>query len=130
MSKLNQKQGVVNDRLKSLKERKNYYAFQQIDEVLRRCGQEQILKDKLEGDRARLADLTVRFNDVTAKYKALCQGVKGQLENYRQSQKSRILKLSQEKQLTEEQMLAEYVKRRENVESDFSEKIDVATNAI
>lgn len=129
-SKLNQKQGVVNDRLKSLKERKNYYAFQQIDEVLRRCGQEQILKDKLEGDRARLADLTVRFNDVTAKFKALCQGVKGQLENYRQSQKSRILKLSQEKQLTEEQMLAEYVKRRENVESDFSEKIDVATNAI
>ena len=30
MSKLNQKQGVVNDRLKSLKERKNYMLFSKL----------------------------------------------------------------------------------------------------
>ena len=129
-SKLNQKQGVVNDQLERLKKRKDYYASQQIEQVLKRFAQEQILKDRLEGDKARLTELTSRYNDVTAKYNVIRQSVKNLLETYRQSQSNRILQLGLEKQQMEERMLTEHTQRREEVEASFTEKIALATNAV
>lgn len=129
-SALNQEQGVVNDRLKRLKECREHYADQQIEQVLRRFGKETILREQLEGDKARLAKLTSRFNDVTAKYDVLRQSAKNQLETFRQSQNSRIYLLGQEKQQAEERMLAEYTQRREEVEASFGEKAALAANAV
>ena len=129
-STLNQEQGVVNDRLKRLKERREHYADQQIEQVLRRFGKETMLREQLEGDKARLAELTSRFNDVTAKYNVLRQSVKNQLETFRQSQNNRIFLLGQDKQQAEERMLAEYTKRRGDVEESFVEKTILATNAV
>ncbi len=129
-SALNQEQGVVNDRLKRLKERREFYAAKQIEQVLKRFDKEQMVREKLEGDKARLAELTSRFNDVTAKYNVLQQSVKNQLETYRQSQNNRIFILGQEKQQAEERMLAEYTKRREEVEASFTEKTTLATHAV
>lgn len=127
---LNQQQGVVNDRLKRLKERKAYYAAQKIEEILKRYEQEQILRVKLDGDNARLAELTAHFNDITAKYKALFQGAKNVLENYRQSQTNRIISLGMEKQSADERMLIEHTRQRENIEAAFADKITLATNYI
>ncbi len=127
---LNQEQGVVNDRLKRLRERRDYYAAQQIEQVLKRFDKEQMLRGKLEGDKARLAELTSRFSDVKAKYNVLRQSVKNQLETFRQSQNNRIFLLGQEKQQAEERMLAEYNQRREDVEVSFGEKTAVATHAV
>ena len=127
---LNQQQGVVNDRLKRLKERKAYYAAQKIEEILKRYEQEQILRVKLDGDNARLAELTAHFNDITAKYKALFQGTKNVLENYRQSQTNRIISLGMEKQSADERMLIEHTRQRENIEAAFADKITLATNYI
>ena len=129
-STLIQEQGVVNDRLKRLKERREYYAAQQIEQVLRRFEKEQMLREKLEGDKARLTELTSRFNDVTVKYDVLRQSVKNQLETFRQSQNSRIFLLGREKQQAEERMLAEYTRQREDVEASFAEKTTLATNAV
>ncbi len=129
-SVLNQEQGVVNDRLKRMKERREYYAVKQIELVLKRFDKEQMVREKLEGDKARLAELTSRFNDVTAKYNVLRQSVKNQLETYRQSQNNRLFLLGQEKQQAEERMLTEYTKRREDVEESFAEKTTLATNAV
>lgn len=129
-SKLNQKQGVVNDQLERLKKRKDYYASQQIEQVLKRFAQEQILKDRLEGDKARLTELTSRYNDVTAKYNVIRQNVKNLQETYRQSQSNRILQLGLEKQQMEERMLTEHTQRREEVDASFTEKIALATNAV
>ena len=129
-SVLNQEQGVVNDRLKRMKERREYYAVKQIEQVLKRFDKEQMVREKLEGDKARLAELTSRFNDVTAKYNVLRQSVKNQLETYRQSQNNRLFLLGQEKQQAEERMLTEYTKHREEVEASFAEKNTLATNAV
>lgn len=129
-SSLNQEQGVVNDRLKRLKKRKEYYSAQKIEEILKRYEQEQILRVKLDGDNARLAELTAHFNDITAKYKALYQGAKNVLENYRQSQTNRIISLGMEKQAADERMLAEHTKQREGIEVAFADKITLATNYI
>lgn len=129
-SSLNQKQGVVNEKLKNVKERKTYYAEHKIEKVLRRCSKEQILQEQLEGDKARLADLTMRFNDVTEKYKLWCQSVESQFEKYRQSQENNILNLVKDKQQAEGRMFAEHTKQCQEVDAAFSEKISNATNVI
>ena len=127
---LNQQQGVVNEDLKRLKERRDYYAAQKIEDLLKRYEQEQVLKIKLEESKARLTELTARFNDVTGKFKALCQGVKNGLENYRLLQNNRIITLGQEKQKAEERMFNEHTEQRKNIEAAFAEKLTVAYNAI
>lgn len=127
---LNQQQGVVNEDLKRLKERRDYYATQKIEDLLKRYEQEQVLKIKLEESKVRLTELTARFNDVTGKFKALCQGVKNGLENYRLSQNNRIFSLGQEKQKAEERMFNEHTEQRKNIEAAFAEKLTVAYNAI
>ena len=127
---LNQQQGVVNEDLKRLKERRELYAAQKIEDLLKRYEQEQVLKIKLEESKARLTELTARFNDVTGKFKALCQGVKNGLENYRLSQNNRIFSLGLEKQKAEERMFNEHTEQRKNIEAAFAEKLTVAYNAI
>lgn len=129
-SNLNQNQGVINDKLKRTKERKSYYEAQQIENVLKRCDKEYLLRDKLEADKARLNELTTRYQDVTAKYKALCQGVKAQLESYRQSQERRVITLKQEKIQKEERLRKECDKQCEQVETAFADKISIASHAI
>ena len=127
---LNQQLGVVNEDLKRLKERRELYAAQKIEDLLKRYEQEQVLKIKLEESKVRLTELTARFNDVTGKFKALCQGVKNGLENYRLSQNNRIFSLGQEKQKAEERMFNEHTEQRKNIEAAFAEKLTVAYNAI
>ena len=127
---LNQQLGVVNEDLKRLKERRELYATQKIEDLLKRYEQEQVLKIKLEESKARLTELTARFNDVTGKFKALCQEVKNGLENYRLSQNNRIFSLGQEKQKAEERMFNEHTEQRKNIEAAFAEKLTVAYNAI
>lgn len=129
-SSLNQEQGAVNQSLKRLKERKDYYTAEKIEEILKRYEQEQILRVKLNSDNARLAELTAHFKDITAKYKALCQETNNVLEKYRQTQTARIISLGQEKQSTDERMLAEHTKQREEIEVTFADKITFATNRI
>ena len=127
---LNQEQGVVNEKLKRTKERKEYYANQQIDVVINRCDKEPVVKTELDALKDKLADLTARFNDVTTKYKALCQKITNQFETFKQGQQQRILNYGQEKQNTDERLLKEYNATRTEIELSFAEKIDSATNAI
>lgn len=127
---LNQKQGVVNEKLKRTKERKEYYANQQIDVVMNRCAQEPVVKTELDALKDKLADLTASFNDVTTKYKALRQNIINQLEAFKQAQQQRILVYGQEKQNTDERLLKEYNATRTEIEQSYAEKIVLATNAI
>lgn len=127
---LNQKQGVVNDKLGRAKERKEYYANQQIDMVMNRYAKEPVVKTELNALKDKLADLTARFNDVTTKYKALRQNITNQLEAFKQVQQQRILVYLQEKQDTYERLLKEYNATRTEIEQSFAEKIVSATNTI
>ena len=127
---LNQKQGVVNEKLRCTKERKEYYANHQIDVVMNRCAQEPVVKTELDALKDKLADLTASFNDVTTKYKALRQNINNQFDTFKHIQQQRILVYGQEKQNTEERLLKEYNATRTEIELSFEEKIDSATNDI
>ncbi len=129
-SALNQKQGVVNDHIKRLKNRREYYAAQQIELVLKRFDKEQELREMLEAYKARLAKLTSHYNDVTAKYNELRQNVKSQMESFRQSQNNRIFQFGQTKHLKEDQLLDEHTRLCDKVEALFAEKIATATHNI
>lgn len=127
---LNQKQGVVNDKLKRLKERQDFYVNERIEEVIKRCDKEQSVKTELDSLKDKLSDLTAKFNDITTKYKALCQDVTNQLENFRHAQQQRILTEGQEKQKTDERLLNEYDSARMEIEQSFVEKIETAAGVI
>ena len=127
---LNQEQGVVNEKLKRLKERKEYYSVQQILSVMSRQEKEPGVKAQLENLKDKLADLTARFNDVTTKYKALHQNITHQLELFRQTQQRRILSEGQEKQKTDERLQKAYNDARTEIEHLFAEKITAASNLI
>ena len=127
---LNQEQGVVNEKLKRLKERKEYYSVQQILSVMSRQEKEPGVKAQLENLKDKLADLTARFNDVTTKYKALHQNITHQLELFRQTQQRRILSEGQEKQKTDERLQKTYNDARTEIEHLFAEKITAASNVI
>ena len=127
---LNQKQGVVNEKLRCTKERKEYYANHQIDVVMNRCAQEPVVKTELDALKDKLADLTASFNDVTTKYKALRQNINNQFDTFKHIQQQRILVYGQEKQNTEERLLKEYNATRAEIEQAFAEKIISAKDAI
>lgn len=127
---LNQEQGVVNEKLKRLKERKEYYAVQQIESVMSRCEKEQGLKSELESLKEKLADLTARFKDVITKYRALHQNITHQLESFRQAQQLRILAEGEERQKTDERLLKAYNDSRTEIEKSFAEKMTAASNVI
>ena len=127
---LNQEQGVVNDKLRRTKERKEYYANQQIDVVMNRCDKEPVVKTELDALKDKLADLTASFNDVTTKYKTLRQNINNQFDTFKQIQQQHILVYGQEKQNTDERLLKEYNATRTEIELSFAEKIVSATNAI
>lgn len=127
---LNQEQGIVNEKLKRTKERKEYYANHQIDVVMNRCAQEPVVKTELDALKDKLADLTTSFNDVTTKYKALRQNITNQFETFKQAQQQRILVYGQEKQNTDERLLKEYNATRTEIEQSYAEKIVSATNDI
>ena len=127
---LNQEQGVVNEKLKRLKERKEYYAVQQIESVMSRCEKEQGLKTELESLKEKLADLTARFRDVTTKYRALHQNITHQLESFRQAQQLRILEEGEERQKTDERLLKAYNDARTEIEKSFADKMTAASNVI
>ena len=127
---LNQEQGVVNEKLKRLKERKEYYAVQQIESVMSRFEKEQGLRTELESLKDKLADLTARFNDVTTKYRALHQNITHQLESFRQAQQLRILEEGEERQKTDERLLKAYNDARTEIEQSFAEKMTAASNVI
>lgn len=127
---LNQKQGVVNEKLRCTKERKEYYANHQIDVVMNRCAQEPVVKTELDALKDKLADLTASFNDVTTKYKALRQNINNQFDTFKHIQQQRILVYGQEKQNTEERLLKEYNATRAEIEQAFAEKIVSSKDAI
>lgn len=127
---LNQEQGVVNDKLNRLKERREYYAAQQIENVIIRCEKEPGVKAALDNLKEELAELTARYNDVTTKYKVLRQNITLQLESFRQTQQQRILAEEQERQKTEERLLKAYGEARKEVERSFEEKMTAASNMI
>lgn len=127
---LNQKQGVLNDKLKRMKELKEFYSVQQIESVMSRCAKEQGVKVGLDSLKDKLTDLTARFNDVASKYKALRQNLTHQLESFRQTQQHRILLEEQERQKADEQFLKAYTEERTDVEHSFDEKNVEVSNVI
>ena len=127
---LNQQQGVVNDKLKRLKERRDFYDKEQIEEVIKRCDKEQSLKAELDSLKERLSELTAQFNDITIKYKAIRQNVENELETFKHAQQERIFSESQAKQDADARLLNDYDKALSEIECAFADKIELASATI
>ncbi len=125
-SSLNQEQGVVNDALKRLKERREFYILRKIDEILNRSAKENQLGQELEALKYKRAELTAKYNDVTSRFKALVQAEKAGLESFLQSQKAREQELREKKLQAEGRMMEELYSRKRQVDESFGEALAMA----
>lgn len=124
-SGLNKQFGVVDDRIKTCKEKKDYYAQIGIDAIIRRCNEESVLKGQLTAQKERLNDLTSQYNDIASKYKKLVDGVRSELENFKQLQENRKNTIRTESLYRKEQLSADRDKQKSEIEIAFAENLKV-----
>lgn len=125
-----QDMGVMNEKLRQVKEKRTYYENQRINEVIARLDEEPALKVEKEGLQERLASLTSTYNDITMKFKALYQTVTSQLATVEQETKKRCLEAREERQQTEERLLKEKEEAGQSIEEAFAERIQTARSVI
>ena len=88
-STLNKQLGVVDDKIKTCKDKKEYYTSIGVNAIIRRCNEEPVLKGQLKTQNERLDDLTRQYNDIASKYKKLVDGVQSELDGFKQLQENR-----------------------------------------
>lgn len=125
-SGLNKQLGVADDRIKTCKEKQEYYTRIGIDAIIGRCNEEPLLKEQLRAQKERLNDLTCQYNDIASKYKKLVDGVKSELEGFRQLQENRKNAIRTESLSRKEQLMAERDRQKGEIAASFEEKLKVA----
>ncbi len=129
-SKLNQEQGVANDRLKRLKSRRDYYEAQHIADVLKRFGMEEVLRSRLNSLNGQLSGLTERHRDITAKYADLILKLESQFESESQKLNAQIIAFNDERQRAVERLVEACEKKKTDEEKAFTDKIGIARTVI
>jgi len=89
---LQQEIGVIKDKLRSIKEKREHYAAIGIESILSLVSQEESLKIELKGRNSLLESLTGRYHSVTEKYDSLCKGVEMDLREFENEQKAQMTK--------------------------------------
>lgn len=129
-STLNKQLGVVDDRIKTCKEKKEYYTSIGVDAIIRRCNEEPVLKEQLKSQKERLDDLTRQYNDIASKYKKLVDGVQSELDGFKQLQENRKNEIRNATLFRKEQLMAERDKQKGEIERSFEEKLKVAGDLV
>ena len=129
-STLNKQLGVVDDRIKTCKEKKEYYTNIGVDAIIRRCNEEPVLKEQLKSQEERLDDLTRQYNDIASKYKKLVDGVQSELDGFKQLQENRKNEIRNATFFRKEQLMAERDKQKGEIETSFEEKLKVAEDLV
>lgn len=129
-SGLNKQLGVADDRIKTCKEKKEYYTRIGIDAIIGRCNEEPLLKEQLRAQKERLNDLTCQYNDIASKYKKLVDGVKSELEGFRQLQENRKNDIRTESLSKKDELINEREKQKGEIEASFEEKLKLANGRI
>ena len=129
-STLNKQLGVVDDRIKTCKEKKEYYTSIGVDAIIRRCNEEPVLKEQLKSQEERLDDLTRQYNDIASKYKKLVDGVQSELDGFKQLQENRKNEIRNATFFRKEQLMAERDKQKGEIETSFEEKLKVAEDLV
>lgn len=125
---LNQELGVVKDRIRQLKEKKQTYALRNIEELVRRASQEHSLKSQLAALNIKLNELTTQCNDIKVKYQNLRQTLENQFDAQKQDVRTRINLQQEKKNADQLRLFDEKQILLSEVESQFGEKINIAEN--
>ena len=129
-SGLNKQLGVVDYNIKTCKEKKEYYTSIGIDAIIRRYNEEPVLKEQLKAQKERLDVLTRQYNDIASKYKKLVDGVKSELDGFKQLQENRKNEIRNASLSRKEQLMAERDKQKGDIEASFEDKLKVAGDQI
>lgn len=127
---INKSLGVVDENLKKCKEKKDYYAANNIDEVIQRSGKRAELLIRLESLQQRLSDLTSQYEDITAMFKRLIDGEYSTLEAFRQSKEKEKNSLKEKSLSEKERILIDFNRKKNDIDQIFSGKLSSIQEAV
>lgn len=127
---INKSLGVVDENLKKCKEKKDYYAANNIDEVIQRSGKRAELLIRLESLQQRLRDLTSQYEDITAMFKRLIDGEYSTLEAFRQSKEKEKNSLKEKSLSEKERILIDFNRKKDDIDQIFSGKLSSIQEAV
>lgn len=117
-------------RLKDIKQKKESYAANKIDEIIGRCEKESVwLTEKKQLEEMK-SNLTRQYEDVTEKYKLLQNKLQQDLQAFQQLQQQRINKQKEQLNQHIEQLLNERERSRETVRQRFEGSIRLSDEKI
>ena len=119
---INMNIGRVDADLKRAAKKRQDYELMNIEEVVRRVGQEEILEKELERAQAQKADLTRAYQDVMAKYRQLMEAEEVGFRSFENGKKSQIIARQDEAHRRHEEAMDSLRHEEERVRGAFSEK--------
>lgn len=127
---INKSLGVVDENLKKCKEKKDYYAANNIDEIIQRSSKRSELSISLESLQQRLRDLTSQYDDITTKFKRLIDGENNTLEVFLQTKEKEKNSLKENSLSEKERILIEFNKKKDDIDQFFSGKLASIQEAV
>ena len=129
-SVLNQELGAVKLTLDNIRTRLADYKRQDIDHVLQRVEMEATVKATLEVLKTKLAELTARYDDISAKYRAIYQTINSGFAAVESEQQKRLTAAGQQRNADQQRLMIELETRRKAIDTDSDARIAAATEAV
>lgn len=122
--------GESNSLLKQIREKRQYYEQQQIEEVIKRVSREDILAQELERVQGMKAGLTKAYENILDKYHLLTEQVESDFRSFENCQKARILGRQSEMAVRQEELMHLLRAEEEKVRQAYEEKLKTTDNRL
>lgn len=117
--------GVLEDKLKSIKEKKKYYENEKIEDVIKKVSNESVLNKELESLRKLYNELTSTYKDVISKYDRLSERLDNDLEKYKNEKNKKILQIKEEFNKGKEVLYSDNKVNEDNIREAYSRKCNI-----
>lgn len=121
--KLIGEKGGIDDKLKTIKQRLQFYAQTHIEEISKRIIQEDKLQQEHKHLERMVHDLTHQYNDILSKYRNLSEGLEGDWKAFKNRQDSLFLEKKKIVHERNETLLIQLREAEMSIGKSFEEKI-------
>ncbi len=122
--------GVIDELLKTIRDKRLYYEQMQIEEIIKRVSREELLIRELEQVRSMKSELTKAYEDVLSKYRLLFDRLEADFRSFDNSQKARLFDRKSEIATKLETLMKQLRTEEEKVRTTHEEKVSLIDSHI
>lgn len=119
--KLDRQIGVLDDRLKSIRQKKQHYQQININDIVRRVEKQTEVKAELERQQELRQALTRKYDDVAQKFKVLCQQTRQNLQQQKTEVNTALDNFRTQQIKEQEQLLKQLSDEKQKLEKQYRE---------